>query len=439
LHLMFILSEQVGIAIGRARLYGGLQQRNRILAALQEATLALMGKLELSEVLQGILAQSAYLTGTSHGYIYLVSQDQTTLDLILGIGAFTPHIGSQLAPKEGLVGKVWQTAQPLNLPDYQTWEGHSSQFQKTPFHAVVGVPLISGEHVTGVLGLAHLDPEQTFSDDAVELLLRFAQLATIALENARLYTLSQQELVERTRAEEALRESEANLLTAQATAHLGNWVLDPQIGRGYWSPEMYRIYGLDPQAGSPALDELLALIHPEDVKKVLNTNAEALQTDETLSVEFRTHPARGLVKYVHGLVHRQSQPDGSFILIGTLQNITERKRAEEALRESKERFHSLVESASEAIIQADASGYITGWNLGALTMFGYRADEAIGLPITILMPERFHEAHRASLARVLAGGERRVIGQTAGFAKGRKRVSCVHLVEYLDYRTWPVL
>src|SRR5207244_550864 len=75
------------------------------------------------------------------------------------------------------------------------------------------------------------------------------------------------------------------------------------------------------------------------------------------------------------------------------EEVAERKRAEKALRESEERFRSVAQSASDAIIIADAQGKILTWNNGAQSMFGYGAGEVIGQQLSHLMPERYREAH----------------------------------------------
>src|SRR2546427_289663 len=74
-----------------------------------------------------------------------------------------------------------------------------------------------------------------------------------------------------------------------------------------------------------------------------------------------------------------------------------RRRAEEALRGSEERFRSVVESAIDAVVLADQVGTIVGWNRAAEEMFGYAQSEVLGRPLTIIMPERFREAHQAGL------------------------------------------
>jgi len=99
--------------------------------------------------------------------------------------------------------------------------------------------------------------------------------------------------------------------------------------------------------------------------------------------------------------------------IGTqLGRVIERQRAAEALRESELRFRSVAQSAPDAIIAADGQGTIIFWNQGAQALFGYGEDEAVGQVLTLVMPERYQEAHRHGLARLSATGEARLIGKT---------------------------
>ncbi|MGH9900417.1 MAG: PAS domain S-box protein, partial [Pyrinomonadaceae bacterium] len=93
-------------------------------------------------------------------------------------------------------------------------------------------------------------------------------------------------------------------------------------------------------------------------------------------------------------------------------DLAARRQAEEAIRESELHLRSVTESASEAIVTADGAGQIISWNRGARDIFGYTEDEALGQPLTLLMPERYREAHRKGLARHAATGESRVIGKT---------------------------
>ena len=90
---------------------------------------------------------------------------------------------------------------------------------------------------------------------------------------------------------------------------------------------------------------------------------------------------------------------------GIIRDISERKQAEQ-------KFRSVTESAVDAIISADHTGNIVSWNNAATRILGYTAEEAIGQRLEIIIPERFHEAHRKGMQRVTAGGEGRAIGKT---------------------------
>jgi PAS domain S-box-containing protein len=83
-----------------------------------------------------------------------------------------------------------------------------------------------------------------------------------------------------------------------------------------------------------------------------------------------------------------------------------------ALRESEAKFRSVMESAIDAIISADADGIIRTWNTAAAALFGRMEEEVVGLPLEIIIPERYHEAHRTGVRRVTGGGPTHVIGQT---------------------------
>jgi PAS domain S-box-containing protein len=101
-------------------------------------------------------------------------------------------------------------------------------------------------------------------------------------------------------------------------------------------------------------------------------------------------------------------------------DISERKRIEDALAASEERFRNLAENANDAIVSADSRGNMVYFNRAAEGMFRYSAHEVVGQPLTILMPERFREAHRKGLDRYLRTGEAHVLGQTLELTGLRK-------------------
>ncbi len=107
-------------------------------------------------------------------------------------------------------------------------------------------------------------------------------------------------------------------------------------------------------------------------------------------------------------------------------DITERKQAEEMLRDAEQRFRSVVQTASDAIIVSDSRGEIVFWNRGAETIFGYSVDEAIRKNITIIMPERYREDHGEQMSHVISTGEVEIIGRTVEMSGLRKDGSEIH-------------
>ncbi|MFY9328924.1 MAG: PAS domain S-box protein [Georgfuchsia sp.] len=104
-----------------------------------------------------------------------------------------------------------------------------------------------------------------------------------------------------------------------------------------------------------------------------------------------------------------------------LRHYAERVHAAEELASSAARYRAVVQTAPDAIVTADSSGIIVKWNPGAERMFGYAETEIIGQPLTLLMPERFHERHLAGMKRVQSGGEQHVIGKATVELAGRRK------------------
>jgi PAS domain S-box-containing protein len=95
-------------------------------------------------------------------------------------------------------------------------------------------------------------------------------------------------------------------------------------------------------------------------------------------------------------------------------------RTLDSLEDSEQRFRSISETASDAIISVNSSGNIVLWNNAAETIFGYSADEVIGKPVTLIMPKRFHEAHRKGMERLLTTGKSKIVGKTVELVGLRK-------------------
>ena len=181
----------------------------------------------------------------------------------------------------------------------------------------------------------------------------------------------------------ALMENERRLSEAQKMAHIGNWDWDLVTGETYWSEEMYRIFGLEPQEFDGTYDKVLNYIHPDDRDYVDNAVKKALN-GEPCGIDYRIISADGEERVVHAqgevCLDERNIP---VKMRGTVQDITERKKIEEEIRS----LANIVGSSNDAITTGSLDGTVTSWNKGAEQIYGYSAEEVLGQNISILEPE----------------------------------------------------
>src|SRR5208337_1524011 len=221
---------------------------------------------------------------------------------------------------------------------------------------------------------------------------------------------------ERKRAEEALRQSEAYLAEAQRLTHTGSWALDVASGNYVYSSEEYlRMSGFDPQQGLPTKDQPLQQIHPDDVDKFWQAFQKLIDEKVDSEGEYRIVLPDGTVKYVHAIRHPVLNANGELVeIVGTTVDITERKRAEEELRESETRFRTFVDHAGDAFFVYDLEQRtVVDVNRSACESLGYTRQELIGKT-----PLGFHlDSDRAEME---AATERAAAGETV-FDRHRHR------------------
>ncbi len=145
------------------------------------------------------------------------------------------------------------------------------------------------------------------------------------------------DVTEHWKAEEALRCSEAYLAEAQRLTHTGSWAYDPRTGETtYWSEELFQVFGLDPRQGLPANETFWERIHPEDRDDVNQGIQKALREKAECVVDYRILLPGGVLKHIHSVTHAVVSRSGEVTeLVGTAVDVTERRRADEALRRSE--------------------------------------------------------------------------------------------------------
>ncbi|WP_435626695.1 PAS domain S-box protein [Candidatus Ferrigenium straubiae] len=182
--------------------------------------------------------------------------------------------------------------------------------------------------------------------------------------------VTMRDITEHKQLETALRHSEETLSVAQSVAQIGSWFLDIPANRLEWSSEAYRIFGT-PQQDAINMETFVAIVHPDDRDFVLRAWGEAM-AGTPYDIEHRI-AVDGKERWVRERARIERDPEGRPLTgIGTVQDITERKRVEEALRTSEHRYRLLVESSPLCIHEIDLEGRIQSMNRAGLDMLGLK-------------------------------------------------------------------
>ncbi|XKH61666.1 PAS domain-containing protein [Halomonas sediminis] len=184
-----------------------------------------------------------------------------------------------------------------------------------------------------------------------------------------------QDIDARKRAELALAERERELLEAQHMAHIGSWRLDLMTDERIWSAEVYCIFGYSPHDVIPSTEVLKARIHQEDHVRLEESLERAGETG-VHDTTYRILRPSGEMRHVHELARMEQNQEGQLsLLVGTIQDITERVEADRELRESQERFIFAVEGAGDGVWDWNAHNGIMHFSRLYMVMLGYRHHE----------------------------------------------------------------
>lgn len=192
-----------------------------------------------------------------------------------------------------------------------------------------------------------------------------------------------QDITERKRAEERLRESELHLLASQKIARVGSWEVDLQTTENLeqapvsWSEECFRVFGYEPGEVTPSIPLVFSRVHPDDLPGVQAAVAHTLSTGELYSIEHRIFWSDGTEHMVwqRAELAYDAVTGAPARVIGTVQDITARKQIEEALRLSHQRYEFAARAASHAIWDWSFSDHQVYWNPALESLFGYRPNQ----------------------------------------------------------------
>jgi PAS domain S-box-containing protein len=298
------------------------RRRTVELAALEETAVDLLHHRDLDGVLRAIIERATVVVDVSDAFVSLVEPDGRSSVVRLAVGGAS--LGLRLGPGEGAVGRTWAERRTIVVNDYPNWPDAIPALVADGMLAVATVPLIVQEKVLGVLGVVHRAAGRTFDDDAVAVLERFAHMASLALENARVA------------AELGEAEQRYRLLVERlpAIAYLDR--VDPEPSTVYVSPQIERILGYQPEDWLGSSERWLAAVHPDDREAAQLAYEDRLRPDRPESHEYRMIARDGRTVWIRDEWEtvRDERGEPRFYQ-GLMYDITERHELEEQLRQAQ--------------------------------------------------------------------------------------------------------
>jgi PAS domain S-box-containing protein len=291
-------------------------------------------------------------------------------------------------------------------------EEQASILRELGLRSYMIVPMVARGRTLGVITLVSAESGRLYDEKDLDQAQILVRRAAMAVDNARLYEEAQREISERERAERELRASDERLRLATEATQLGTFDYDPVSEELVWDRRCKQIFGLPPDV-EVDYETFLAGLHPDDrepadeaVKRVLDPAG-----DGEFEMEYRVvGMGDGRERWVDARGRAYFEEGRAVRFIGTVLDVTEEKRAEEALKRSEERYRAVIEQSTEGIYLVDThTRRLLETNPAFQRMFGYTAEELRGMELYDLVAHT-RENVDANVGRTLEEG-RRLIGE----------------------------
>ncbi|NNL75563.1 MAG: GAF domain-containing protein, partial [Desulfobacterales bacterium] len=355
-----------------------MKQFDSYMSSLHDTALGVLTELDLSQLLKNLLQNASKLIGMDDGYIFLPSPKKDELVIKYGIGRFENQIGYRLKPGEGLSGKVWISGEPMIVGEYESWEGRAPATAWDGMGADLGIPLKSGDKFIGVIGICSYEKGKKIGENEVLILTRFAELASIALNNADLHSKLRQELNQKIQTEKLLESQNQWMNTLLENLKVGVFMVEAPTGKPILANRQAKdllgrgiMNGADKstlsqvyQAFKSGTDE----IYPEEQMPIVQgLKGKTHSVDDMTVIQ---PDGRQVDLEVFGSPVKNK--DGKVVAsIVSFSDITERKKTEKELRASHETLLTVLNSIDATVYVADMKTYeILFMNKFMIDLFG---------------------------------------------------------------------
>ncbi|HUQ45958.1 MAG TPA: PAS domain S-box protein [Gemmatimonadaceae bacterium] len=383
--LLRTISVQVASAVSNARAYADSQRQQKQMEALADVARAVSESLRLEEVLRLILGHATSLLHTDGACIALLRGD--ALEVVAAIGTGDPLVGMWLPLVGSMSGRAVRTGISIVGDATTDPEAFPPTVNAAFIRNVIIVPLSTAQGPVGTLTV--FNRSAAFSPDAAHVLQRFADQVAVAVVNARLF--------EDVTASRALAERHQRVVETSSDAIV---ITDLERRIAFANPAAIAFFGY----GDALLGMPVSRTVSEETRDDVRRREDAALAGEPQRYEgtvVRADGERRIVAVTTAPLREQGTVTGT---VASLRDVTDERRARDAVAQSETRYRNLFESASDAIYTMDSLGTFTSVNEATVAMCGYDRTELLGHSSRLLFDDEVELALVTELfGRALAG------------------------------------
>jgi PAS domain S-box-containing protein len=335
---------QAANALDNARLYheslqtlAAEQQRTAVLRALAEASVQINSVFALDSLLQTITDQARNIIGARQALTTLLPRGEWNRSITC-VSVAEGQAALEFAKESS---EMFMLACNLNKPvrlnagaRANTW-GPVRRATDATRHGWLAAPLLTRDGRN--LGLIQLAQKLNgdFSPDDEAILVQLTHMASVAIDNVRLYREAQEQIAETKRAQEMLERGKESMQLAQQYVGIGIWEWDLQTGELAWSDEIRRLHGIEVEKFDGRYESWMESIVPEDRQQVHQSITNALASKSEYEVQYRVYMADKTLHWLEARGRTIVIGDLPVRILGVAMDVTSRKAAEQTLRQSE--------------------------------------------------------------------------------------------------------
>jgi PAS domain S-box-containing protein len=342
--LVELYARQASNALDNARLYheslqtlAAEQQRTAVLRSLAQASVKINSALALDSLLQIITDQARNIIGARQALTTLLPKGEWNRSITCASVAEGRSV-LEFAPESS---EMFMLACNLNKPvrlqagaRANAW-GPVRRATDATLHGWLAAPLLTRDgRNLGLIQLSHkLSGE--FSPDDEAILVQLTHMASVAIDNVRLYREAQEQIAETKRAQEMLERGKESMQLAQQYVGIGIWEWDLQTGELAWSDEIRRLHGIEVEKFDGRYESWMESIVSEDRQQVHQSITNAMANKGEYEVQYRVQLADKSMHWLEARGRMIVMADVPVRMLGVAMDVTSRKAAEQTLRQSE--------------------------------------------------------------------------------------------------------